>query len=96
MYKTYYVYMMTNYTNKVLYTGVTNDLQRRVSEHKSGIIPGFTQRYNCKKLVYFELYSDIEQAIRREKLIKEYRRDKKNELVNKSNPEWIDLSSEWI
>jgi putative endonuclease len=88
--------MMTNYTNKVLYTGVTNDLERRVREHKSGMIPGFTQKYRCKKLVYFESFSDIEQAIRREKLIKEYSRDKKNQLVNNVNPEWKDLSEGWI
>jgi putative endonuclease len=88
--------MMTNYTNKVLYTGVTNDLERRVREHKSGLIPGFTQKYRCKKLVYFESFSDIEQAIRREKLIKEYSRDKKNQLVNNVNPEWKDLSDGWI
>ena len=88
--------MMTNITNKVLYTGVTNDLERRVKEHKSGLIPGFTQKYNCKKLVYYESFSDIEQAIRREKLIKEYRREKKNQLVESLNPEWKDLSEEWI
>ena len=96
MYNTYYTYMMTNITNKVLYTGVTNDLERRVKEHKSGLFPGFTQKYNCKKLVYYESFSDIEQAIRREKLIKEYRREKKNQLVESLNPEWKDLSEEWI
>ena len=92
MYKTYYTYMMTNRTNTVLYTGVTNDLARRVQEHKSGLIPGFTQKYNCKKLVYFESFSDIDQAIRREKLLKEYRREKKNQLVESINPNWNDLS----
>ena len=96
MINTYYTYMMTNYTNRVLYTGVTNDLERRVREHKSGFIPGFTQKYHCKKLVYFESFSDVEQAIRREKLIKEYSRDKKNQLVNNVNPEWKDLSEGWI
>ena len=96
MYNTYYIYMMTNITNKVLYTGVTNDLERRVREHKSGLIPGFTQKYNCKKLVYYESFSEIEQAIRREKLIKEYRREKKNQLVESLNPEWKDLSEGWI
>ena len=96
MINTYYTYMMTNYTNRVLYTGVTNDLERRVREHKSGLIPGFTQKYRCKKLVYFESFSDVEQAIRREKLIKEYSRDKKNQLVNNVNPEWKDLSEGWI
>ena len=96
MINTYYTYMMTNYTNRVLYTGVTNDLERRVREHKSGLIPGFTQKYHCKKLVYFESFSDVEQAIRREKLIKEYSRDKKNQLVTSVNPEWKDLSEGWI
>ena len=95
MYNTYYIYMMTNYTNKALYTGVTNDLERRVKEHKSGSIPGFTQKYNCKKLVYFESFSNIEEAIRREKLIKEYKREKKNLLVNTINPEWKDLAENW-
>ena len=87
---------MTNIKNTVLYTGVTNDLQRRVSEHKSGSIPGFTQKYNCKKLVYYESFSDIEQAIRREKLIKEYRREKKIQLINELNPEWKDLAEDWV
>ena len=96
MTNTYYIYMMTNYTNKVLYIGVTNDLERRVREHKSGLIPGFTQKYNCKKLVYYESFSDIEQAIRREKLLKEYRREKKNQLVESINPDWKDLSEGWI
>ena len=95
MYKTYYTYMMTNYTNTVLYTGVTNDLVRRVSEHKSGSIPGFTQKYHCNNLVYYESFSDIDQAIRREKLIKEYSRAKKNRLVETMNAEWRDLSEEW-
>ena len=92
MYKSYYTYMMSNYTNTVLYTGVTNDLERRVQEHKSGSIPGFTQRYRCNKLVYYESFSEIDQAIRREKLIKEYRREKKNQLVESINPEWRDIS----
>ena len=92
MYKSYYTYMMTNYTNTVLYTGVTNDLERRVMEHKSGLIPGFTQKYRCKKLVYYECFSDINQAIEREKKIKEYRREKKNRLVESLNPNWNDIS----
>ena len=96
MYNQYYTYIMTNFKNTVLYTGVTNDLQRRVSEHKSGSIPGFTQKYNCKKLVYYESFSDIEQAIRREKLIKEYRREKKMQLIEELNPEWKDLAEDWI
>ena len=82
----YYVYIMTNKTNSVLYVGVTNDLSRRAREHKSGIIPGFTQRYHTDVLIYFEEYSDINGAISREKQIKGYSRVKKNELIKKQNP----------
>ena len=65
MYNTYYIYIMSNTNNTTLYIGVTNDIERRVKEHKSGTLPGFTQKYNCVKLVYYEKYSDIEQAIER-------------------------------
>lgn len=91
----YYVYMMTNYTNSVLYTGVTNNLERRVFEHKNKLIKGFTQRYNIKKLVYFETTSNIESAIEKEKQIKGWTRDKKNHLINSANPQWYDLSEQW-
>ena len=91
MYKTYYTYMLTSKKNTALYTGVTNDLVRRVREHKEGKIPGYTQKYCCSKLVYFEEYSDINQAIAREKQIKGFRREKKNELINSKNPEWKEL-----
>ena len=67
MYKRYYTYILSNKNDTTLYIGVTNDLERRVAEHRSGTIPGFTQKYNCHKLVYFEEYSDIDQAIAREK-----------------------------
>ncbi len=67
MAKQYYVYIMTNMANEVLYTGITNDLQRRVSEHKQKLIPGFTQKYNAIKLVYYEVFNDPESAITREK-----------------------------
>jgi putative endonuclease len=67
MYKTYYVYIMSNTNDTTLYIGVTNDIERRVKEHRSGQIPGFTRKYNCYKLVYYETYSDIDQAIEREK-----------------------------
>lgn len=87
----YYVYIMTNKTNSVLYVGVTNDLSRRAREHKSGVLPGFTQRYHTDKLIYFEEYSNVNDAISREKQIKGYNRAKKNELIKKQNPEFKDF-----
>lgn len=92
---TYYVYMMTNKTNKVLYTGVTNNLERRVWEHKHKQIEGFTSRYNVTKLVYFEETSDINSAIAREKQMKGWLRAKKNNLIEGINPDWKDLSGDW-
>jgi putative endonuclease len=91
MAKMMYVYFITNYTNRVLYIGVTNDLQRRIYEHKFKIVKGFTEKYNLSKLVYFEVFENAEYAILREKQMKKWRRDKKDVLVNKMNPEWIDL-----
>ena len=91
MYKTYYTYIMSNNKNTVLYVGVTNDLKRRVEEHKSNKIPGFTQKYCCHKLVYFEEYSDAEQAINREKQIKGWLRIRKDALVDSINVERKDL-----
>ena len=88
----YYVYMLTNWNNKVLYTGVTNDLKRRLYEHKNKLLPGFTSKYNVDKLVYFEYTNDINTAIARGKEIKGFSRNKKNALVYEKNPEWIDLS----
>jgi len=93
--KIYYVYIMTNKNNNVLYTGVTNDLKRRVYEHKNKMIKGFTYKYNINKLVYFEETSDIESAILREKQIKSGSRQKKIDLINSSNDKWADLSEEW-
>ncbi len=75
----------------MVYTGVTNNLVRRVIEHKTELNDGFTKKYNVKKLVYFELFEDINQAIAREKQIKGYSREKKNILINNLNPEWIEL-----
>ena len=95
MYKSYYTYIMSSYNNSALYIGVTNDLERRVAEHKSGQIPGFTQKYNCKKLVYYEPFSDIEQAIAREKQLKGWVRCKKDALIDSTNPERNDLAAEW-
>jgi putative endonuclease len=87
----YYVYILTNAYNKVLYTGVTNDLKRRCYEHKQKNIKGFTQKYNVDKLVYFEQFDFIDLAISREKQIKGYSRAKKIELINKRNKEWKEL-----
>lgn len=90
--KNYYVYIMTNHENTVLYTGVTNSLFRRVMEHKEGKIKGFTEKYKLTNLVYYEHYKYIDQAIAREKQIKAGSRKKKEELINTINPEWKDLS----
>ena len=91
----YFVYILTNKTNKVLYTGVTNNLERRLYEHKNHLVDGFSSKYNTNKLVYYEVSESIESAIAREKQIKSYRRDKKIALINESNSEWKDLSLEW-
>ena len=91
----YYVYMMAS-TTGTLYIGVTNDLLRRVSEHQQGLAEGFTKRYGCKKLVYYENYSDINQAIALEKSLKGIKRIKKQELIKTVNPAWKDLSLEWV
>ncbi len=87
-----YVYFVTNKSNRVLYTGVTNSLIRRTSEHGGHRGSAFTSKYNCEKLVYFEVFPDIEQAIRREKQLKHFKREWKDELVHAVNPEWRDLT----
>ena|ERR1035437_5922565 len=88
----YYIYIMTNTYNTVLYTGVTNELKRRVNEHKMKLNPGsFTSIYNIHKLVYFEEFMYVQDAIAREKQIKAGSRKKKIELINKSNKDWDDL-----
>ena len=89
----YYIYIMTNTTNSVVYVGVTNDLKRRVNEHKCEKVEGFTKRFHLHKLVYYEQYNDSSIAIAREKQLKRWRRDKKDALVNLKNPEWKDLSA---
>ena len=88
---TYCVYIMTNSNNTVLYTGVTNDLRRRVEEHKAGIGSGFTKKYRIHKLVYYECGEDVEAAIQREKQIKGGSRQAKIDLINSINSEWRDL-----
>ena len=87
-----YVYFMTNQRNNVLYIGVTNDLLRRVAEHKLGRHAGFTQRYRCTKLVYYEVDESIVAAIQREKQLKNWRRSWKDDLVASINPQWDDLA----
>ena len=92
----YAVYILTNSHNTVLYTGVTNNLQRRVEEHRSKTGSAFTRKYNVNRLVYFELGDNISQAIFREKQIKAGSRQKKLDLINKLNPEWKDLFDEFF
>ena len=87
----YYTYIMAHPSNNVLYVGVTNDLVRRVFEHKGKMIPGFTSEYNVTKLVYFERFDFIELAINREKQVKKYSKLKKVDLITKMNPNWIDM-----
>ena len=92
--KKMYVYIITNKVNTSVYVGVTNDLVRRIWEHKNKIIKGFTSKYNLNKLVYYEIYDDEISAITREKRLKQYNREWKNDLINKFNPSWRDLYNE--
>ena len=91
-YRQYYVYLLANQRNTVLYVGVTNDLARRIYEHKNKLFPGFTKKYNLDKLVWYEITEDVTSAIAREKQIKGGSRAKKIELINRMNPAWDDLS----
>ena len=95
MNKEYYVYIMTN-RSRTLYTGVTNNLIRRVYEHKNKHIPGFTSKYNIKILVYYESTPSVFAALKREKQIKGWLRAKKIALIESINPQWKDLSEEWF
>jgi putative endonuclease len=88
----YFVHILTNKTNKVLYVGVTNNLERRMYEHRNKIINGFTKRYNLTKLVYFEETSDVKSALEREKQLKNWHRDWKIRLISDFNPSWKDLN----
>ena len=90
----YYVYILTNGRNKLLYIGVTNDLRRRVQEHKHKLLDGFTADYGIDKLVYYEVCHSAEDAIRREKQLKKWSREKKVALIERLNPYWKDLSGE--
>jgi putative endonuclease len=95
MHNQYYVYILTNKTNRVLYTGVTNNLERRIYEHKNKITQGFTSKYNLTKLVYYEATNDVNSAIAREKQIKGWLRIRKIKLIETINPQWKDLSEDW-
>jgi putative endonuclease len=92
--KTYYVYIMGSKTG-TLYVGTTSDIKRRVYEHKSHLLPGFTDKYNIERLLYFEAIGDPASAINREKQIKAWRREKKVALIDSINPSWEDLSEDW-
>jgi putative endonuclease len=92
----YYVYILTTAKNSALYTGVTNDLIRRVYEHRHDLIEGFTKRYKVHKLVYYDFVEDVMAAIAREKQIKSWKRQKKIDLINTFNPDWHDLFDELI
>ena len=94
--RAYFVYIMSNKHNTVIYTGITNNLLRRIYEHKSQRGDNFSSRYNCSKLVYFEHGVDVETAIKREKQIKRWRRAKKVQLIEKTNPGWRDLVNDWF
>jgi len=92
--KNYYIYIMSS-KSRTLYVGMTNDIKKRVYQHKNHLVPGFTDRYNIVHLVYVETVSDPLSAISREKQIKKWRREKKVSLVESINPEWKDLSDDW-
>ena len=91
----YYVYILSNWNNRVLYTGITNNLERRIVEHKSHLTQGFTSKYNVRKLVYFDNTADVKRAIERDKQIKGWTRNKKVALIEQMNPDWRDLSQDW-
>ena len=91
----YFVYILSNWDDSVLYIGVTANLPRRLYEHQNGLVDGFTQKYNVHKLVYYEHTNDVYSAISREKQLKKWSRSKKNILIGRMNPQWRDLSADW-
>ena len=98
MFKTqhqYYVYLLSSKKNGTLYIGVTNDLERRMFEHKNKLVEGFSSKYGLDKLIYFEIYQYVNDAIKREKNMKKWKRQWKINLVEKDNPNWEDLSKDW-
>ena len=92
----YYVYILASKIRGTLYIGITNDLQRRVYEHKIGIKKGFTQKYGVNRLMYFEAFQNINEAIKREKNLKKWKRDWKIRLIEEENKKWVDLSQDWF
>jgi putative endonuclease len=92
----YYIYIVTNQNKTVLYIGVTNNLSRRLKEHFEGKVPGFTQQYKCRYLIYYELFQFIDQAIAREKELKSWRREKKEILIDKFNPDRTFLNDRFL
>ena len=93
-YKQYYIYILSNYSNSTIYIGVTNNLVKRLYQHRNKLIDGFTSKYNINKLVYYEIYQNIDHAINREKQLKGWSRAKKNALIETLNPTWKDLGKE--
>lgn len=89
--KTYFIYIITNFTNTTLYIGITNNLERRIFEHKHELLNGFSKQYHLKKLIYFEEYNDIQEALTREKQLKNWKRTWKIDLITKKNPTYKDL-----
>ena len=96
MNKTYAVYILTNYNETTFYIGVTGDLQKRIWEHKNKVVEGFTKKYNVDRLVYYELTEDVESALNREKQLKRWHRQWKINLIKEMNPEFKDLSEQWL
>ena len=99
MYKTihqYYLYILSNKYNGTLYIGITNDLERRIFEHKNQLVEGFSKKYKLNRLVYFETFQYINDAIRREKNMKKWKRQWKINLIEEANPTWKDLSKDWL
>jgi len=92
----YYVYIVSNKRKGTLYIGMTNDLQRRIYEHKNKLVEGFTKKYNLDKLIYFEEYQDVQHAIKREKQLKNWNRAWKIELIENENKDWKDLAFHWV
>ena len=91
----YFVYILSNWNDSVVYIGVTSNLPKRLYEHRNGLADGFTKKYNVHKLVYFEQTSDVYSALSREKQLKNWSRSKKNFLIEQQNPTWRDLSLDW-
>jgi putative endonuclease len=92
----FYVYFITNKHNSVIYTGFSDDLYRRIIEHKEKLNPGFSKKYNCNKLVYYEEFDNAEEALQRERQLKRYKRKWKEDLINSMNPSWRDFIEDFI